>query len=136
MAQRRKSYCKKPGCPGRRACRECRNISSRAVRPKHRDLSFEEKVKANARSYANVYLKRGLLIKQPCNLCGSPDSQMHHEDYTKPLKVDWLCRPCHLKLHGVHGVPPSEIWEITSVAQFARECNDALGALLETLKGG
>lgn len=26
---------------------------------------------------------------------------MHHADYDKPLEVTWLCRPCHLAVHGV-----------------------------------
>lgn len=51
------------------------------------------------RSYANVYKRRGKLTQEPCSECGSPDSQMHHHDYTKPLEVEWLCRKCHLKRH-------------------------------------
>lgn len=49
---------------------------------------------------AKVYLKRGKIAKQPCVRCGSSESQMHHEDYSKPLEVTWLCRPCHLQVHG------------------------------------
>ena len=26
---------------------------------------------------------------------------MHHEDYSKPLQVIWLCKACHLAEHRV-----------------------------------
>lgn len=53
----------------------------------------------NARCYANVYQRRGKLIPKNCQDCGSTESQKHHEDYSKPLDVIWLCRPCHLNRH-------------------------------------
>lgn len=61
--------------------------------------SAEQRLKANCRSYANVYQRRGLLPKQPCARCGSKKAEKHHEDYTKPLEVRWLCRRCHLTDH-------------------------------------
>ncbi len=97
------TYCHAPDCPGRRACRDCRNISSRATRTRHRDLPTDQRLKANARSYANVYQRRGLLTPQPCEYCGSPDAEKHHDDHTKPLEVRWRCRPCHLGSHGKTG---------------------------------
>ena len=57
------------------------------------------KIKAACRSYSNTYLLRGKIQKQPCVDCGDPNSQMHHEDYTKPLKVTWLCREHYLDRH-------------------------------------
>jgi hypothetical protein len=71
----------------------------RSYRKTH-EQSIESRIRSNARSYAKVYLKRGRLVKLTCEKCGSGDSQMHHEDYSKPLEVTWLCRPCHLELHG------------------------------------
>ena len=40
-------------------------------------------------------LCRGLVIKQPCQNCGSENSEAHHPDYRMPAVVELLCRPCH-----------------------------------------
>lgn len=79
-------------------CRGCRNKHSRENRTPHNALSPEEKVKSNARSYANVYQRRGLLIPRPCEGCGAK-AEKHHPNYLNPLDVNWLCRDCHLSLH-------------------------------------
>lgn len=36
---------------------------------------------------------------QPCEHCGSPNADRHHEDYSRPLDVRWLCRKCHIDEH-------------------------------------
>lgn len=44
-------------------------------------------------------------IKRPekCELCAralpGPQLHGHHEDYTRPLDVQWLCAACHAKRH-------------------------------------
>ncbi len=81
-----------------RYCNACHAKYMRENRRKHHELHPEARLKANARAYANVYLRRGKLTKQPCK-CGSLDAEMHHADYTKPTEVTWLCRKCHLLLH-------------------------------------
>lgn len=96
------SLCQNPTCEGRSVCRECRNIYARQNRPKHSQLSEEQRMKANARSHANVAQSRGGLQPKPCEVCGSPDAQKHHGDYSKPLDVRWLCRAHHSALHRTH----------------------------------
>lgn len=83
-----------------RYCLSCHNKYMRDTRPKHSELSELQKLKANCRSYLNQYLKRGKIIKLPCNICGDIKSQAHHDDYSKPLDVTWLCRTHHLELHN------------------------------------
>ena len=85
--------------PGQRYCRACHAESMRRTRPKHFELTDEQRKRANARSYPHVYIKRGKLKREPCKVCGAAKAQMHHEDYSKPLAVTWLCRSCHLELH-------------------------------------
>ena len=85
---------------GNSYCRPCHAEYMREHRPKHSELSDDQRKRANCRSYANVYKKRGLLIKSPCEDCGDENSQMHHEDYDEPLEVVWLCRSCHLTRHS------------------------------------
>jgi hypothetical protein len=47
----------------------------------------------------NVAVRLGKIKRQPCEICDNPKSQGHHPDYSKPLKVNWLCISCHAKLH-------------------------------------
>jgi hypothetical protein len=62
-------------------------------------MTAEQRRRDNARSYAGVYLRRGKIQRQECEDCGDPNTEMHHEDYDKPLEVVWLCRDCHLFRH-------------------------------------
>lgn len=82
-----------------RNCLACHNKYMRANRKRHKDLTPEQKLKANCRSYVNVYIKRGKISKQSCSVCGNIKAEAHHEDYSKPLDIIWLCRLHHLELH-------------------------------------
>jgi hypothetical protein len=44
-------------------------------------------------------IKKGELIRKNCEKCGNENSLAHHEDYDKPLMVNWLCQPCHKQRH-------------------------------------
>lgn len=76
-------------------------------REHHREymkMRFHKDPVHRAKHLARVRLgqakRRGIIIQLPCADCGSNDSQAHHEDYSKPLEVDWLCRDCHGRRHG------------------------------------
>jgi hypothetical protein len=84
----------------KRYCKSCQAESMKLNRPKHSELDPLQKLKANARSYLNVYIRRGKIIKQPCISCGDLNTEGHHHDYTKPLDVVWYCRKCHLNHHS------------------------------------
>ena len=79
-------------------CKTCHAAYMRTWRKTHRP-SEDQRVKSNSRSYANVYERRGKIKQAPCKICGSAHSEKHHPDYSKPLLVQWLCRPCHLAHH-------------------------------------
>ena len=44
-------------------------------------------------------LKSGALVRQSCEVCGAKKVDAHHDDYSKPLDVRWLCRRHHLQHH-------------------------------------
>lgn len=52
-----------------------------------------------ARSALTNALKSGQITRQPCEICGNPKTHGHHEDYSKPLDIRWLCRAHHGAVH-------------------------------------
>ena len=44
-------------------------------------------------------VRDGRLKKEPCEVCGAAFTHGHHDDYTKPLDVRWLCPSHHRQLH-------------------------------------
>jgi hypothetical protein len=67
---------------------------------RHRE-KYPEHVRA--RLMVRTAIASGKLKRQPCEQCGAPNAHGHHDDYSKPLDVRWLCPPCHAAHHG-HGV--------------------------------
>lgn len=51
--------------------------------------------KYQARQEVLKAIRKGSLIKQPCEICGIKKVEAHHDDYSKPLKVKWLCNKHH-----------------------------------------
>ena len=44
-------------------------------------------------------MRRGEITRGPCEVCGSSKTHGHHEDYSRPLDVVWLCGLHHRELH-------------------------------------
>jgi hypothetical protein len=105
---------------GQRYCLECHAANMRRWRQTN-PLTPEQCLKDKSRSYAGVYKRRGKLTPQPCEGCGSR-AEMHHDDYSKPLAVRWLCRPCHLEHHREE--------RSTEIA----ESNERIGQILADLR--
>jgi len=107
-------------------CAECRKLSNR-IRDRERDRTpdriskakewlhsdkgkerarqrYKEDYSQNKQKYsAQRAIKRlidlGIIIRQPCEVCGDEPSLGHHPDYSQPLKVVWLCQKHHKEIH-------------------------------------
>lgn len=64
-------------------------------RSQNRDITAANRLVARA-------LKDGVLTKQPCTLCGCAlATEGHHQDYNRPLDIQWLCKKHHRAWHRV-----------------------------------
>lgn len=78
--------------------KEYRAAYMREWRKSH-PMTADQRIKDSARSYAGVYKRRGKLIPQPCAVCGDLSVEMHHPNYSEPLRVEWLCNNHHREHH-------------------------------------
>lgn len=69
-------------------------VHARAIR-KQRSISRD---KYNARVAVGNAIRDGRLQRRPCEVCGAR-AEAHHEDYSKPLDVRWLCPKDHKARH-------------------------------------
>lgn len=51
----------------------------------------------NARVVVYVGKRNGTIIQKPCIKCGNKKSEAHHENYSKPLQIIWLCKKHHIE---------------------------------------
>jgi len=88
--------CTKPAGRGY-SCISCFKASYQKRQKERRQNRDAFKVKA--RSFLRHSVRVGKISKLPCQICGNKKSQGHHEDYSKPLEVVWLCQTHHSDLH-------------------------------------
>ena len=82
----------------RRAQRKYSKTEKGRATEKRHAVKRQARIKSLGRDKV-YYLKRHSLKPEPCERCGDDKSQAHHEDYSKPLDVMWLCSQCHADRH-------------------------------------
>ena len=60
-------------------------------------------IKRAAHLIVSSAIKKGLLTKRPCEMCGCDVVNAHHDDYLKALDVRWLCDIHHAEWHSENG---------------------------------
>jgi ribosomal protein S27AE len=67
-------------------------------------ISFNQ-INYNGNNYfrrKTIYaIKKGILKRKPCEICGNENSIAHHETYSDYLNVRWLCSHHHGTVHGL-----------------------------------
>lgn len=62
--------------------------------------TVDASVKLAAQKAVRAAVRAGTLVRQPCEVCGSTVRVAgHHDDYSKPLEVRWLCARDHFIHH-------------------------------------
>ena len=79
--------------------REYRVLNRDKFRARKLKYAAECPEKEHAVSMVHNAIVKGTLVRQPCEECGCEPAQGHHDDYSKPLEVRWLCRTHHARLH-------------------------------------
>lgn len=89
-------------------CREKENRRRQSdgyqANPQHsadKNRNYEAKFPFKKKAHGIVCnaIRSGLLTRQSCGICGAYKTEAHHEDYSKPLDVVWLCKKHHMARH-------------------------------------
>jgi len=80
--------------------RKLGEVSAKEVWKKSRAAwILRNKHKRYAHGKVAFAIHQGSLTRQPCEVCGEMKAQAHHDDYSKPLEVKWLCTKHHGERH-------------------------------------
>ncbi len=84
---------------GRKTSRaRCKSCDKKAI-----DMRRKANLQADVAQVLAAYgVRTGIIEKQTiCFTCKQEKPlDKHHEDYTKPYEVMWLCRMCHAQMHA------------------------------------
>jgi len=86
-------------------CRECdrkrdkERLKNGSLARSHRRWAAHHPQAIAAHRALQKAVRRGEIKRGPCAECGKPSSHGHHDDYSKPLEVEWLCHRHHVEFH-------------------------------------
>lgn len=81
-------------------CKECSKEAKKRLHPSTAVFLSKPERKRRKRASEIVNNSQGKIKKGPCSICGTNELvEGHHEDYSKPLDVIWLCQKHHKELH-------------------------------------
>lgn len=93
-------------------CRTCATAIARKSRAKDRTKATAAVMryyrrnpeKSKARNDFRNAIAAGKIIKpEICSMCKEKVKiEGHHQDYSKPFDVIWLCKSCHWKFHNIY----------------------------------
>jgi len=103
---------------GHKYCKDCVLVVKEEHRAKYRSnfkVRLEEARKSkefrkafpgkyNARWALGNAVRDGKVVREPCLVCKKAFVEGHHEDYSKPLEVMWLCKSCHYWWHKLRPI--------------------------------
>lgn len=72
---------------------------------------YKNRKKCSAINKVNCAIRDGKLTKGSCRVCNKNEGRIegHHNDYSKPLDVIWLCHKHHRYHHKIMGHKPFDI---------------------------
>lgn len=84
----------------RYAASESGKAAAKRAKEKYIELN---PIKRAAHIMVGNAVRDGKIIKGVCEVCGDLDSHGHHDDYSLPLVVRWLCSIHHSDWHAKNG---------------------------------
>ncbi len=77
----------------------CKKCWVKRCEESRKNFGHYSSTKRKARDKVRSAVYQGKIKRLPCEKCGDPNSEAHHEDYSKPLEVVFLCKKHHNELH-------------------------------------
>lgn len=79
------------------------NAAGKRIRSKNKcTIEVSKYRKRHPEKYKAQWMAlRAFPIMQPCEICGNSVTERHHDDYSKPFQIRWLCKQHHNQHHFI-----------------------------------